>query len=169
MHETSTPPQPPPRSYCRPAPVVWGNILCSSDLPDAGHCRGHLGVEARIGRGRLGKPCNSTIGTVSSKQPVLAKNDEIIGTPGIVIGVPTAWPFFNGGLGGTMRSMRCTTADLQTSVFGCADLGGKLFTLSRWPRAMWWSADRNSKEKSKSGADAFLARFWVRVGVRVEG
>ena len=30
---------------------------------------------------------------------------------------------------------------------------------------MWWSADRNNKEISKSGA-AFLAQ-WVRVGVRV--
>ena len=43
-----------------------------------------------------------------------------------------------------------------------------VFTLSRWPRAMWWSADRNdilySGVKSKSGAAAFLARFWPLLG-----
>ena len=38
------------------------------------------------------------------------------------------------------------------------------FTLSHWPRAMWWSADKNNKEISKSGAAAFLARFGPILG-----
>ena len=53
-----------------------------------------------------------------------------------------------------------------------------VFALFHWPRAMWWSADRNNKGILKSGAVAFLARFWpvlgpvglrVRVRARVRG
>lgn len=39
-----------------------------------------------------------------------------------------------------------------------------VFASSRWPRTMWWSADRDIKYISKSGAVAFLTRFWLVFG-----
>ena len=39
-----------------------------------------------------------------------------------------------------------------------------VFALSHWPRATWWSADRNNKTMSKSGAASFLNRFWPDLG-----
>ena len=42
-----------------------------------------------------------------------------------------------------------------------------VFTLSHWPRAVWWSADRNDDnnfDKNESGAAAFLARFGSGLG-----
>ena len=48
--------------------------------------------------------------------------------------------------------------------------GRVAFTLSPWPRAMWWSADRNNNRNPKAAQPRFSpisGPFWVRVGVGI--